>query len=154
MKDENQSTESSIIIKGVRPKTIILIVLAVLALFVVYEYISSKIQESKEKVIIQEQEEKEKALLKEKKKAGEEEKQEATKKQQEADRKQQEITRQLNNCLDEANRKKNEAIASFGKSAQETCRNSGSCVEYALKVIEGFKAEERLDRDDCYKRYK
>lgn len=137
MEKENQPTEKSLF-KEFSPRNIILLMLIMFAFFVAYKYISANIQENKEKAVIQErarvqqqQEIKKEALIQEKEKK-----------------------QQLDSCLDQAKQKKNEAITSFGKSAQETCRNSRSCVQYALDIIEEFKAEEKIDRDDCYKRYK
>lgn len=53
MENENRPMENALI-KGFGPKNVILLVLTVFAILVAYKYISSSIQENKEKAVIQE----------------------------------------------------------------------------------------------------
>lgn len=123
--------------------SVVLVLAFVFILLVAYKYVSSSIQEAKEKAVIQER-----ANVQ----------QQAESRQQEQ---QQENARQLNACLVAADQKKNATIlywlnGDYMKSCN-TERNINAaifCNNAAMEEVNKAKAEAQIDKSECYKRYK
>jgi type III secretory pathway component EscV len=138
------------LVKGLGLKSILIVAFIVFTLFVAYKYISSNIQESKEKAIIYER-----SMIQ---RQQEDKEAENNKKKEQAEL---QITLQLNNCIAQAEKKLNANIQRWRVDFKtENCDNAVyenvklECFNTVIKMIDKAKAEAIVDKDDCYKRYK
>lgn len=117
----------------------IFLIVLVFILAVAYKFISTNIQEAKEKAIIDARQSEQQAEIFQK----------------------QNQTLQLDSCLNDASNKKASTVQYWYDFSNKTCTslpaNSSASIKCLQDVLDEFnkaKAQEASDKDDCYKRYK